>query len=109
MSTEKTPMSNLGQRIIIAIIGAAIMIGGIVTAVLFMIGKLALEEFLVKSNIGSVFETSASIVLILLFIFYSSLIMYYGAAFTLVVSQELNKTVKPTKYAEQYEVKTMEK
>lgn len=82
----------------------AISYGAISTAVLFMIGKLGLEKFLVNSNIGDVFETSASIVLVLLFIFYSSMIMYYGAALTFILSSEFEKPVKPRKYAEKFEV-----
>ncbi len=87
----------------------AVSIGALVTAFLFMIGKLALERFLVNSNISNVFETSASIVLVLLFIFYSSLIMYYGAAFTFVLSEELNQPVTPRKYAEEYKITPIKK
>lgn len=85
----------------------AISIGALITAFLFMIGKVALEKLLVNSNIGNVFETSASIVLVLLFIFYSSLIMYYGAALTFVLSKVFKKLIKPRRYAEKFEISTV--
>ena len=56
--------------------------GGLVTAILFTLGKLILGLLLPGSNIGAIYGTSASIVLLLLFVFYSSLIFYFGAAFT---------------------------
>ncbi len=85
----------------------AIIIGALITGVLFMVGKFGLENFLVNSNIGDVFETSASIVLVLLFIFYSSMIIYFGAALTFVLSKEFDKTIKPRKYAEKFETRTV--
>jgi len=85
----------------------ALTIGSLATAVLFMIGKLALERFLVNSNIGNIFETSTSIVLVLLFIFYSSMIMYYGLTLTMMVSKEIDQPIEPRKNAEKYEIKTL--
>ena len=85
----------------------ALSIGALITGVFFMIGKFGLEKFLVNSNIGDVFETSASIVLVLLFIFYSSMIIYFGAALTFVLSNEFEKTIKPRKYAEKFETRTV--
>ena len=56
--------------------------GGFLTSVLFTLGKLILHWLLSYSNINTIYGTSASIVLLLLFVFYSALILYYGAAFT---------------------------
>ena len=85
-----------------------ISVGAIVTAILFSLGKLALERFLVNSNIDNVFETSTSIVLIMLFIFYSSLIMYYGASFTLIYSNYIGIDINPRKNAQRFEVQYIE-
>lgn len=87
----------------------AVSIGAAVTSILFLLGKVLLEKFLVNSNLGNIFETSASIVLVLLFIFYSSMIMYFGAAFTYVISKEFDKLPEPRKNAEKFEVKTIVK
>lgn len=56
--------------------------GALFTSILFNIGKFLLRVLLLQSNIDSLFGASAAIVLLLLFVFYSSLILYFGASFT---------------------------
>ncbi|CAN5821992.1 YihY/virulence factor BrkB family protein [soil metagenome] len=69
--------------------------GGFLTSILFNIGKVVLKNLLPNSNIGELYGASASIVLLLLFVFYSSLIFYYGAAFTKVWGEHLQQPIKP--------------
>ncbi len=69
--------------------------GAFLTSVLFSMGKYLLRWLLPGSNIGVVYGASASIVLLLLFVFYSSLILYYGAAFTKVWSVHIGQPIKP--------------
>ncbi|MEP7142599.1 MAG: YihY/virulence factor BrkB family protein [Ferruginibacter sp.] len=69
--------------------------GALLTSILFSLGKFLLRWLLPGSNIDVVYGTSASIVLLLLFVFYSSLILYYGAAFTKVWSVYINQPIKP--------------
>jgi membrane protein len=57
-------------------------LGALFTGFLFSIGKIILHVLLSYNNINNIYGTSASIVLLLLFVFYSAMIMYYGAAFT---------------------------
>ncbi len=73
--------------------------GALVTSLLFNIGKYVLGWALPQSNIGVVYGASASIVLLLLFVFYSSLILYYGAAFTKVWSDFINEPIVPVNNA----------
>jgi len=56
--------------------------GGLFTSLLFSIGKIILHLLLNYNNINNIYGASAAIVLLLLFVFYSSLILYFGAAFT---------------------------
>lgn len=56
-------------------------IGGLFTGSLFTLGKVILGILLTFSNLRTIFGTSGSFVLILLFVFYSSFIFYFGAAF----------------------------
>jgi membrane protein len=81
--------------------------GGLLTSILFSIGKWVLRNLLVYSNIENIFGTSTSLVLILLFIFYSSLILYYGAAFTYTYGEAVDKPVHHGKYSESYEMKVI--
>ena len=64
----------------------ASIVGGILTALLFVLGRVLLRHLLVNSNIGTLYGPSGSMVLVLLFVFYSSIIMYYGACFIAVYS-----------------------
>jgi membrane protein len=56
--------------------------GAVVTAVLFTAGKFAIGYYIGKSGLASAYGAAASIVTILLWIYYSSLILLFGAEFT---------------------------
>lgn len=56
--------------------------GALFTSLLFSIGKIILHLLLTYNNINNIYGASASIILLLLFVFYSAMILYYGAAFT---------------------------
>jgi membrane protein len=66
----------------------ASVMGGLLTAILFTAGRFVLRSLLINSNIGQLYGTSASFVLVLLFVFYTSFIMYYGACFIKVYSEK---------------------
>jgi membrane protein len=77
--------------------------GGLVTGILFSCGKLVLGKILVHSRFETIFGASASFALLLLFIFYSSFILYYGAAFTREFAELNNKHICAGKYSDEYE------
>lgn len=87
----------------------AIWAGAALTAVLFSLGKFILRQLLVSSQLDSIYGAAGSVILLLLFIFYSSFILYYGASFTKAYAEyaRLPFLVKP--YAEEYEIKMVEK
>ena len=85
------------------------MSGGLLTGVLFSIGKLFLAKLLIHSRVASIFGASASIALLLLFIFYVSFMLYYGAAFTYAYAETMNDPICPGKYAAEYEEKIISK
>jgi membrane protein len=64
-----------------------VWIGAVLTAVLFAFGKFAIGFYLGKSTIASSFGAAASIITILLWIYYSSLILLFGAEFTKVYAE----------------------
>lgn len=66
----------------------AALIGGLLTGILFTAGRYLLRLLLIRGNVGLMYGTSGSLVLVLLFVFYTSLIMYYGACFIAVYSQK---------------------
>jgi membrane protein len=82
-----------------------VMMGAFVTGLLFTLGKLLLKWLLTYSNMQTVYGASTSSVLLLLFVFYSSFIFYFGACFTKVWAEFNKKPIQPSKHAESYEWK----
>ena len=79
-----------------------ILVGAFVTSLLFNIGKIILHWLLTYNNINTLYGASASVVLLLLFVFYSSLILFYGTAFTKIWAAHCGHPVKPLPYAMTY-------
>ena len=79
--------------------------GGLLTGILFTLGKYILRIALPLSNIGNIYGASGSIVLIMLFVFYSSFIFYFGACFVKVLSDAKETPIRPIKGAFNYEIK----
>ena len=61
----------------------AVWIGGGVTALLSMLGKVAIGVYIGKAGVASAYGVASSLMVILLWVYYSSLIFYFGAAFTI--------------------------
>lgn len=59
-----------------------VLIGGVVTAVLFSIGRSGIALYLAHTATASTYGAAGSVVMILLWVYYSSLILLFGAAFT---------------------------
>ncbi len=78
--------------------------GGILTGLLFYLGKAALSVLLIQSNIGAVYGAGTAIVLILLFVFYSSFILYFGASFIKEYSLLSSDPIVPSQRAYQFEL-----
>ncbi|MEP6676669.1 MAG: YihY/virulence factor BrkB family protein [Ferruginibacter sp.] len=67
----------------------AAMVGGLLTGILFSIGRYIMRILLINGNVGGLYGASGSFVLVLLFVFYTSFILYYGACFIKVYSEKL--------------------
>lgn len=77
----------------------AIWPGAIATAVLFMIGKFLISVYIAQSNIGSTYGTAGSLVILIVWIYYSSIILYFGAEFTKAYAVEKGVHIVPSEYA----------
>lgn len=83
--------------------------GGLLTGILFTLGKFILRIMLPLSNIGNIYGASGSIILIMLFVFYSSFIFYFGACFVKVLSDASERPIRAVKGAFLYELKEIQK
>jgi membrane protein len=73
--------------------------GAFATAFLFMLGKFAISFYISKSHIGTTFGAAGSLVVLLLWIYYSSVILYIGAEFTKNYAVEFGDEIYPSEYA----------
>ena len=77
------------------------IIGASFTAFLFMIGKFAIGAYLSSSAIASVYGAAGSVILILVWVYYSAIILYFGAEFTKVYAITHGQKIVPYKYSVQ--------
>jgi len=73
--------------------------GAAFTAVLFMIGKFAIGAYLANSTIASVYGAAGSIIILIIWIYYSAIILYFGAEFTKAYALTLGSKITPNDYA----------
>jgi len=76
-----------------------VLVGALTTAFLFMLGKFAITFYLGTKNIGNTFGAAGSIIIILLWVYYSAIILYFGAAFTKHYAQFRGRRIYPNDYA----------
>lgn len=74
-------------------------IGAMFTALLFIVGKFLIGFYLGTSDIGVTYGAAASIIIILLWVYYSSIILYFGAEFTKAYTLSYGKGIIPDKTA----------
>ncbi|MDB5202681.1 MAG: YihY/virulence factor BrkB family protein [Ferruginibacter sp.] len=73
--------------------------GAITTALLFLIGKFGISFYISKTDIGSTYGTAGSIVVLLIWVYYSSMILYFGAEFTKFYAIKYGSAIHPNDYA----------
>lgn len=69
--------------------------GALVTAVLFVLGKFLLSLYIGQSDPGSAYGAAGSLAIILIWIFYSALILFLGAEFTQVYARRRGGGIQP--------------
>jgi len=74
-------------------------IGAGFTAILFLLGKIGIGYYIGRSNLGLTYGAAASIIIILTWIYYSSLILYFGAEFTKMYALKRGGGIKPDRTA----------
>ena len=86
-----------------------VWIGAVMTALLFLIGKWALGIYLGSGTAASAYGAASSLITMLLWVYYSSQILLFGAEFTQVYANECGARIEPDKYAVRIERQEIEK
>lgn len=70
-------------------------VGATFTSLLFLIGKFLIGLYLGQSNIANTYGAAASIIIVLSWVYYSSIILYFGAEFTKVYALRIGSGIEP--------------
>jgi membrane protein len=76
-----------------------VITGAMVTAVLFMLGKFGITFYISSSNVSTAYGTAGSFVILLVWVYYSSIILYFGAEFTKAYAVTYGGLIQPDQYA----------
>lgn len=82
-----------------------VWVGAVITSVLFLIGNSLISLGLTGSNIKSMYGSAGSMALFLLWVFYSNIILFYGAEITRQYARSFAKTIQPKPHAIKIETK----
>jgi len=85
-----------------------VWIGAVMTAILFGIGKWLLGFYLGSGAAGSAYGAASSLITLLLWVYYSSQILLFGAEFTQVYADRAGRGVEPAEYAVRVNTKEIE-
>ncbi|MDQ6844434.1 MAG: YihY/virulence factor BrkB family protein [Bacteroidota bacterium] len=77
-----------------------VFFGGFITALFFTLGKLAIGFYLGQSNLATLYGAAGSIIIIMVWVYYSAIILYLGAEFTKVHAKLYGGKIQPNEYAE---------
>lgn len=77
-----------------------VWLGGFITAVLFVIGKFAIGLYLGHSSMASSYGVAGSFVVLLVWVYYSAQILFFGAELTQVYANKFGSRIVPDDHAE---------
>lgn len=86
-----------------------VWVGSLITGLLFTIGKTALAFYFGTADPGSVYGAAGSVILMLLWVSYSSMIVFFGAEFTAAYARRYSGKIAPTENAKAVAPETVKK
>lgn len=76
-----------------------VMPGALLTAVLFVLGKFVIGLYLGRSNIASSYGAAASVISLMLWVYYSTQILLFGAEFVKAYTERKRRSTRPSRSA----------
>ncbi|MEO7445455.1 MAG: YihY/virulence factor BrkB family protein [Ferruginibacter sp.] len=76
-----------------------VLVGALITAVLFILGKYGIGFYLLKSSLTDIYGAAGSIMIMMIWVYYSSAILYLGAVFTKVYASNYGSKIYPNEYS----------
>lgn len=82
-----------------------VSVGAFITACLFLLGKYGIGFYLGSSKLGSIYGAAGSVMILMIWVYYSSAILYLGAIFTKVYATDFGSKISPSEYSEWVKIK----
>jgi membrane protein len=76
-----------------------VLVGALITAFLFMLGKYGIGFYLGKSKLATIYGAAGSVMIIMIWVYYSAAILYLGAVFTKVYATNFGGKIYPSEYS----------
>lgn len=83
--------------------------GAIFTALLFMLGRVLIGFYIQTTGQGSTYGAAGSIIILLLWVYYTAAILYIGASFTRAFTESRGRRIAPAEFAVHVEERETEK
>jgi membrane protein len=85
-----------------------VWVGALVTALLFVAGKFLIGLYIGSSTLASTYGAAGSLVILLLWVYYSAQILFLGAEFTYVFANKFGSGIKPSRKFMRYEIEVFD-
>jgi len=82
-----------------------VWVGSFLTALLFVLGRFLISWYLGQGDVGSAYGAAGSIIIILVWIYYSSLIIFFGCEFTQQYANSFGEKIRPKSHAVEVELR----
>ncbi len=77
-----------------------VLVGSVITALLFIFGKFLLGVYISQGSLGSAYGAAGSLIVLLAWVYYSAQIVLFGAEFTQVYSRMYGSKIRPRKHSQ---------
>ena len=77
-----------------------VLVGAAVTALLFLLGKFLIGFYLATTGSGSAYGAAGSLIALLIWVYYSTVILFFGAELTQAIVREQGRHIEPDEHAE---------
>ena len=84
------------------------IVGALVTSILFLIGKFGISFYIANSQAANLYEAAGSVMAILLWVFYASVIFLFGGVFTRVYIEQKRGEIPPNSFSVRVHQKVIE-
>jgi membrane protein len=76
-----------------------VAVGGLVTTILFLIGKFLISYYFTSAGIATVYKAAGSLIIFVIWLYYNILVVLIGAVFTQIYTERYGQTILPYRFS----------